>query len=302
MTAQELADELEVSVRTIYRDVESLHEAGVPLYGDAGRDGGYQLLSGYRTKLTGLNDDEAEAMFLAALPKAAAELGLGTVMAAAQRKIKAELAGRSGRVQERFLLDAPGWYNDGDQCPYLPGLAEAVWNQRRIKVRYRRWVEPTDVDRILDPYGVVLKSGKWYAVAACDGRINTYRVNQILELQATEEEFERPASFDLGEFWRARVTEFRTSLVQGEAVIRLSPYGRERLEHLVPTDVINAFNATMREDDGWFRATVPIESLTHAETEFLKFGADIEVLEPAALRDRLTVTAKALAKIYETRV
>ena len=107
MTAQQLADELEVSVRTVYRDVESLHEAGVPLYGDAGPAGGYQLLAGYRTRLTGLNSDEAEAMFLAALPGPAAELGLGSVMAAAQLKVKAalppELADRSGRIQERFV-------------------------------------------------------------------------------------------------------------------------------------------------------------------------------------------------------
>src|ERR1700733_3360998 len=118
LTAQDLADTLEVSVRTIYRDVLSLHAAGIPLYGDAGHGGGYQLLDGYRTRLTGLTADEAETLGLAGLPSAAAELGLGTAAAAAQLKLRAalpaELRERSARIEERFHLDAPGWYYDGD--------------------------------------------------------------------------------------------------------------------------------------------------------------------------------------------
>ncbi|NUR31249.1 MAG: WYL domain-containing protein [Catenulispora sp.] len=308
MTARQLADELEVSVRTVYRDVESLHEAGIPLYGDAGPAGGYQLLDGYRTRLTGLSADEAEAMFLAALPGPAAELGLGSVMAAAQLKVKAAmpaaLADRSGRSQRRFLLDAPGWYDDGDTSPFLPAVADAVWNQRRIRVRYRRWTVPTEVERTLAPYGIVLKTGKWYAVAESGGRVNTFRVNQILELEALdgdEGRFERPADFDLSGYWARQVAEFRTRLVQGEAMIRLSPDGRRRLEEVMASDVVNAVNATAEDDcerAGWIKATVPIESLTHAEGEFLKLGAGVEVLAPAALRERIAETAAGLARIY----
>jgi predicted DNA-binding transcriptional regulator YafY len=308
MTAAQLADELEVSVRTIYRDVESLHEAGIPLYGDAGPAGGYQLLDGYRTRLTGLSADEAEAMFLAALPGPAAELGLGSVMAAAQLKVKAampaELADRSGRIQQRFLLDAPGWYDDGDTSPFLPAVADAVWNQRRIRVRYRRWTVPTEVERTLAPYGIVLKTGKWYAVAESGGRVNTFRVNQILDLEAldgAEGRFERPAGFDLSGYWARQVAEFRIRLVQGEAMIRLSPDGRRRLEEVMASDVVNAVNASAEDDcerAGWIKATVPIESLTHAEGEFLKLGAGVEVLAPAALRERIAETAAGLARIY----
>jgi predicted DNA-binding transcriptional regulator YafY len=306
MTAQALADELDVSVRTIYRDVESLHEAGVPLYGDAGHAGGYQLLAGYRTRLTGLNQDEAEAMFLAALPGPAAELGLGSVMAAAQLKLKAamppELADRSGRIQERFLLDAPGWYHDGDQSPYLPAVADAVWNQRRIEVRYRRWAAPYEVTRTLEPYGVVLKAGRWYVIAQGGSRVNTYRVNQILELQELDETFERPADFDLSAYWRTQVTEFRSRLIQGNAVIGLSPEGRDRLPDLMTSDVVNAVDATAEDDserEGWIKATVPIESFTHAETEFLKLGAEVEVFAPRELRDRIANTAASLAALYQ---
>jgi predicted DNA-binding transcriptional regulator YafY len=131
LTAQQLADALEVSVRTIYRDAESLHTAGVPLYGDSGPAGGYQLLGGYRTRLTGMTAAEAEALSLAGIPRAAAELGLGTVLATAQLKLQAalpaELRERAGRIQERFHLDAPGWYHHGDTSPYLAAVADAVW-------------------------------------------------------------------------------------------------------------------------------------------------------------------------------
>lgn len=164
MTAQALADELEVSVRTIYRDVDSLHAAGVPLYGDPGWDGGYQLLDGYRTQLTGLTTDEAESLFLAGLPGPAAELGLGAVVTAAQLKLMAalpaELRDRAGRIRERFHLDAPGWYRESDRTPHLAAVADAVWNQHRLRVRYRRWSVPREVLRTLEPYGVVLKGGR----------------------------------------------------------------------------------------------------------------------------------------------
>ncbi|GLX02041.1 YafY family protein [Microtetraspora sp. NBRC 16547] len=306
LTARQLADELEVSVRTIYRDVESLHTAGIPLYGDAGHQGGYRLLDGFRTKLTGLTAQEAEALFLAGMPGPAAELGLGALAAAAELKIEAALppALREGarRVREHFHLDAPGWYHDGDQAPHLPEVAGAVWNKRVLHVLYRRWAAPCEVERRLEPYGLVLKAGKWYLVARCEGTMRTYRVNQILDLQVTDETFERPDGFDLAGHWREHLVDFRSRLFQGHAVIRLSPEGRERLSDEMSSAVIDAVDETAGAPDGqgWITATVPIESLTHAQKEFLKLGAEIEVLEPVELRRKLTEAAEALAALYTT--
>lgn len=305
LTAQQLADILEVSVRTIYRDIESLHAAGVPLYGDAGPAGGYQLLGGYRTRLTGLTAGEAEALFLTGIPQAAGDLGLGTVLATAQLKLQAalpaELRERSARVQERFHLDAPGWYHDGDSSPYLAAVADAVWNQRRIGVRYRRWEAPAEVTRQLDPHGLVLKAGKWYLVARSGEQLRTYRVNQILELTVLDEHFDRAAGFDLSAHWASQVTDFRARLYQGDATIRLSAAGRERLGEVLSSPVIDAVSQTAAGEDaaGWVTAVIPIESVQHAHGDLLRLGAEVEVLAPAQLRERMEQTARELTALYQ---
>lgn len=289
MTAAQLAEELEVSVRTVYRDVEALSAAGVPLYGDAGHAGGYRLLEGYRTRLTGLTTEEAEALFLAGAPGPAAELGLGSVLAAAQLKVRAalppELRVHADRISGRFHLDAPGWYADAEETPYLPAVAEAVWNGRVLRVLYRRWAEPTDVRRRLEPYGLVLKAGRWYVVAGPGPR--TFRVDQILELSSSEEEFTRPADFDLAAYWTAYQRDFHDRLYRGEAVVRLAPGVS------LPRAVVLRTDA-----DGWTVVRVPIESVGHAQGEFLRLGADVEVLEPFDLRTRLARTIAELAGIY----
>ncbi|WP_329125410.1 helix-turn-helix transcriptional regulator [Streptomyces sp. NBC_01465] len=289
MTAAQLAEELEVSVRTVYRDVEALHAAGVPLYGDAGHAGGYQVLAGYRTKLTGLNTGEAEALFLSGIPGPAAELGLGSVLAAAQLKLRAalpeELRGHVDRMQSRFHLDAPGWYAKDEPVPFLQDVADAVWNGRVIEVRYRRWKEPTEVDRRLEPYGLVLKAGRWYVIAGPWPR--TFRVDQILQLSQSDEEFTVPDGFDLAAYWQQYQADFRARLQRGEAVVRLTQRGAEALAVAWDPDA-----------DGRTTATVPIESVDHAHGEFLKLGADVEVVEPAELRDHLRETAAQLTALY----
>ncbi|MYW62663.1 WYL domain-containing protein [Streptomyces sp. SID8379] len=300
MTAAQLAAELEVSVRTVYRDVEALHAAGVPLYGDAGHAGGYRLLDGYRTRLTGLTTAEAEALFLSGAPGPAADLGLGPVLAAAQLKVRAalptELRAHADRISARFHLDAPGWYADEDTTEHLPAVAAAVWERRVLHVTYRRWREPTDVERRLEPYGLVLKAGRWYVVARADGAgPRTYRVDQILQLRCTQDEFAPPDDFDLAAYWQAYQDDFHRRLHTGEAVVRLAPGAADRLSGAAA----RAARTTGRaEPDGWTRAVLPVESQDRAHDDFLRLGADIEVLEPAALRDRIAATAAALARLY----
>ena len=307
LTARELAGELGVSVRTVYRDVESLGAAGVPLYADRGPAGGYQLLDGYRTRLTGLTADEAESLFLAGAPGPAAELGLGAVLAAAQLKLLAalpqELRSRAGRIPERFHLDAPGWFRDADQTPHLSAVADAVWNQQLIRVRYRRWAREREVTRPLEPLGLVLKGGVWYLVARASGQIRTYRVSHILELASLSERFERPAGFDLAEFWRSWSERFETGVYRGEAVVRLSPRALELLPYFFHPAATQAAreSAGPPDGDGWTQVVLPIESVEHARADLLRLGAEAEVLAPPELRERMAETVGALASLYRPR-
>ncbi|WP_439658134.1 helix-turn-helix transcriptional regulator [Lentzea sp. HUAS TT2] len=302
MTAQALADELEVSVRTIYRDVESLHGAGVPLYGDAGPSGGYQLLDGYRTRLTGLTEQEAESLFLAGLPGPAAELGLGDAVSAAQLKLMAALPAsmrdRASHMATRFHLDTPAWYYDPERSPFLEVVADAVWRERLLEVHYRRWRAPEDVTRVLRPLGLVLKAGRWYLVAQGDTRISTYRVSQIQAATVLEESFSRPAGFDLAAHWGASLEEFQARQYTGSAVLRLSPRGWEMFSsHVLPL-VARAAEESVVEDGGFFVVTIPIESLGHATGMVLRLGGEAEVLEPVQLREQVASEVRSLAALY----
>lgn len=310
MTAQELADELEVSVRTIYRDVDALSSSGVPVYADRGPDGGYSLLDGYRTQLTGMTADEADALALAGMPEAAAELGLSRVLSAAQLKVNAalpaELSDRAGRIAERFHLDAPGWFREAEHVPTLTGIADAVWNQRVIRVRYRRWStggrDPV-VDRELEPLGVVLKAGTWYLVAAThegSGEARTYRISRVQTLETLDVHFTRPDDFDLWRFWNHGTSALAETLYQAEATIRISPAGWELAGHVLRPHTARALGESSwpADDQGWRTAVIPVESLAEARSELLALGADVEVLDPPALRDLMRDAATGLAALY----
>jgi predicted DNA-binding transcriptional regulator YafY len=310
LTARELADELEVSIRTIYRDMDALSASGVPVYADRGPDGGYSLLEGYRTHLTGMTAEEADALALSGMPDAAAELGLGRVLAAAQLKVQAalpgELSDRAGRIAERFHLDAPGWFREADHVPTLTGVADAVWNQRLLRVRYRRWAtggrEP-EVERELEPLGLVLKAGTWYLVATPsgeEGEPRTYRVARILELETLDVRFDRPDGFDLWKYWHQRTQELTDALYQAEAEVRFSPRALELAPVLLRPHTARALveGRWPADEQGWVRAVIPIESLAHARSELLALGAEVEVLGPPALREQMAETARTMASLY----
>lgn len=304
MTAHALADALEVSVRTVYRDIEALQAASVPIFARAGHNGGFELVAGYRTRLNGMTRHEVEALFLVGLPGPAADLGLGPVATAARLEIAsalpAELRDGADRLQRRFLLDAPGWYHDDEAVPHLTVLADALWAGRAVQVEYRRWKAPTDVTRSLEPFGVVLKSGRWYVVARVVGsaRLTSYRVAKILQLEILPDTFQVPDEFDLATWWRDHVANLRERLVQGQATIRGSPEALERLADVARPDVVRATGASTVGADGWRRAVIPIESLVHAEAELLRLGAGVEVLEPPELRERLARTVAQMSTLY----
>lgn len=311
MTAPELARELEVSVRTIYRDIESLSASGVPVYADRGPAGGYQLLAGYRTRLTGLTSDEAGSLFLAGTPGAAAELGLGSVLAAAQLKLLAalppELAARAGRIQERFHLDVPGWFHDIESPSYLAAVADAVWTQTTAAVRYARW-DRSEVARTLEPLGLILKTGVWYVAARAvdgsgpDAQVRTYRVSRIRSIEPGEP-FERPPDFDLEAYWEQWSAGYADRVFRDEVIVRLSPWAMGLVGYAMGPVAARSARETASPPDaaGWVTVTLPIMTLEHAAYDLLRFGPQAEAIEPPELRRLVAGKAADVQHLYAVK-
>ncbi|MFF8258786.1 helix-turn-helix transcriptional regulator [Streptomyces virginiae] len=302
MTAPELAAELEVSVRTVYRDIDALGASGVPVLADRGPAGGYRLADGYRTRLTGLTDTQAGSLFLAGAPGPARDLGLGADLAAAQLKLQAalpaQLAGRARQIQDRFHLDATAWFRDADPVPHLARIAQAVWDQRVLHAHYRRW--RGDVRRRLHPLGLVLKGGIWYLVAGVEeDAVRTYRVARFLAVDTAEEGFERPAGFELAAYWQESTRRLDAALHRQTAQLRLSPRGRLRLPMQFGAAGTRALaDAGPPDADGWVLVALAVESEAVAVGDLLRLGTEAEVLGPPELRRALAETVTALADRY----
>ncbi|MFF5173892.1 helix-turn-helix transcriptional regulator [Micromonospora sp. NPDC000089] len=304
MTAAELARELEVSERTVYRDVLALSAAGVPVYADRGRAGGYRLLGGYRTRLTGLTRDEAEALFLAGLPGPAGEMGLADAVAGAELKVLAalppSLRDAPARTGQRFHLDVPGWFRESTPPRWLTELARAVWRDRVVELRYRRGER--EVTRRVEPYGLVLKSGTWYVVGRVDAVMRTYRVDRVVDVVVGEEGFVRDEGFDLGGYWREQAEAFLRQLLGAEITVRLSAAGLRALRFTAeaPFAYEEAVAAAGEPDgQGWVTTRLPVESVEVAYDLLLRLGPEVEVRDPPELRARLTDAARRLAALYD---
>ncbi|MGH8879866.1 MAG: helix-turn-helix transcriptional regulator [Stackebrandtia sp.] len=309
LTATQLAAELGVSPRTIARDATELAEAGIPVYAEQGRSGGYRLLEGFRTRLTGLGRAEVEALFLSGAPEALSGMGLDSAALAARLKVGAALAPSvreaPGRVGQRFHLDAPGWFRRMETPAVLAELSSAVWTDRLVEVRYRRGrrlsesEDPGTVERVLAPYGLVLKAGVWYLIARAGEDFRVYRVDRFESVEPTGTEFTRDEDFDLAAFWHRRSEDFAVSMLREWIAIRLSPTGLDRLNRV--TDATSAANAEFgaRDAGGWTAVRIPVETIDVAYEQMLALGPDAEVLEPAILRSRLAAAARETMKLYE---
>jgi predicted DNA-binding transcriptional regulator YafY len=301
MTASELAVELEVSVRTVHRDVEALSEAGVPIFAERGPLGGIRLVDGYRTRLTGMTSEEAQALFLSGLPGPAAELGLGTVVAAARLKVLAalppELRTRASRLVERFHLDASGWFQASEAVPHLAILSDAVWDAYRLEIEYER--SDRTVTRILEPLGLVIKAGVWYLVARTEDQIRTYRVSRVVAARRLDERFERPDAFDLASYWTESSAAYERDAPRQEVVVRVRPDRLGRLNAIVGERAAAAAERLDDHDDeGWIRLRLRVDWPLEVPASLLSVGSDIEVLEPVELRSRVVTLARRVLERY----
>jgi predicted DNA-binding transcriptional regulator YafY len=310
MTAGQLAAELEVSERTIYRDIDALSVAGVPIYADRGRDGGYALLDSYRTTLTGLTGDEVRALFMLSIPAPLDDLGMSGRLKAAMRKLAAALPeirrDDEARVRQRFHLDASWWFQGQEPIPHLSTVYDAVWLDRRLYIRYRLPLgQRVDVEQVIDPYGLVAKASVWYVVYGVQGRIRARRLSRLLDARMLQETFQRPVDFDLSAFWEAWCAEYESGRPVYTVRVRVAPQLAPELAwHLGqgvrgPTVEGREIEVVLPDEEGWVKVELAFESLEQARGQLLALGGAVEVLAPEALRLTMADYGRQIVKRYD---
>jgi predicted DNA-binding transcriptional regulator YafY len=235
MTAQELSRELEVSERTIYRDIEALGASGVPVYAESGPGGGCSLLDSYRTTLTGLNQDEVRALFTvcASVPAPLAKLGVARHLNDAMLKLSAALqndrrAGEADGVRQRLYLDSTPWFVTDEPTPCLQTIHRAVWEDRKLqlvrRIHFAGFID-TMMDHTVEPLGLVAKASVWHLVCASAGQVHVWRASQIVTAQMLDDHFQRPVGFNLGAFWTGWREAYECNRPQYKVMVRVAPQG-----------------------------------------------------------------------------
>jgi predicted DNA-binding transcriptional regulator YafY len=301
MTAVSLANELEVSERTIYRDINALSAAGVPIYGEPGREGGYSLLDSYRTSLTGLNEGEVRALFMMQIPDALVQLGMGQELKAAMLKLTAALPAThradEEKVRQRFYLDSTPWDVGETAVPHLQTIHQAVWQSQKLLLTYRLPYHGIELQHLVEPYGLVAKASTWYLVFYRDG----FRVHQVADLLAArmiDESFLRQAGFDLAAFWQDWCTRQAANRSLYSVTVRVAPHFVTYLPHYFGAQISNQIDSLT--PDKWLTLTLHFKSLAAARARLLGFGRAVEVLEPRALRASIQDHATQILAIYKT--
>lgn len=304
LTADDLAAELEVSPRTIYRDVDALSAAGVPVCGERGPEGGYFLLDGYRTSLTGLTGDELRAFFMLSIPQPLADLGIGQDLRQALLKLSAALPARGRseeqRVRQRFYLD-PTWWNAADEpVPHLAAVHQAVWQDRRLRIAYSYHAPPhVHVEQVVEPYGLAAKAGVWYLVYALAGTVRARRVADLDDAQALPEAFTHPADFDLPAFWQRWCAEYEESRSSYLVTVRVAPEMIPYLARVFGRQASTALaQAAPADEQGRITVQLAFESLFEARGRLLALGRAVEALAPLPLRLSIADHAARTVDLY----
>ncbi|HEY3063157.1 MAG TPA: YafY family protein [Chloroflexota bacterium] len=298
MTAGALAERLEVSTRTIYRDLDALSAAGVPIYAERGNGGACCLPQGYRVRLNGLSEAEVQALSLAAPARILSDLGLTEHAAAAARKlIRAlpdALRSPAESARSRILVDASGWDAPSEPVSQLGALQQAVWHDQRVAIDYTR-ADGTSVERMVDPLGLVAKGSVWYLVASVGGQVRTYRAARVSAVRPTGEAASRPAGFELASFWRESSAAFKAALPRFTVQVRVTAQAVESVRN---ARRVRIESEAPPAEDGRVVMELTFDTEAEAQAFALGHGLDVEVLEPAALRQAVAHVAAEVAMRY----
>jgi len=302
MTTSELAARLEVSERTIHRDMEALSTAGIPVYAERGSSGGWTLMDGYRTNLTGLHTDEMMSLLLAHPSQTLSELGLHKEYDSALLKLLASLPQTlqddAEFVRERIHVDGAGWNTGGNSSAWLPLVQEAVWEAKQLMIHYPSSSQPDVTERTIEPLGLVVKGNAWYVAArTLEGTNRTYRISRIEHASKSEQSFDRPADFNLAAYWDASVQNFKTNLPRYEATIQVHSAVLTRIEYARFATILH--KEPVNDKPQWSTARIQFDTLESAASYLLGYGPDAVVIAPQELRDLVLRQAEAIVKAYQ---
>jgi predicted DNA-binding transcriptional regulator YafY len=305
MTARTLAAELEVTERTIYRDLTALSASGVPVYTERGPGGGVGLVEEYRTSLTGLTPDEARALFMIRVPAPLTQLGVGKEFKAALLKLSAALPdsrrAEEERARQRILLDSSWWFQAGEAVPCLQTVQQALWQDRPLRVQVRSDFFNTHFEQDVEPYGLVAKASVWYLVHGRAGNMHVTRLSQVVVAEILPDNFARPADFDLAAFWEKWCSEYEAQAPY-LARVRISPEVLPMLRYYLEERARDSLGDNPASDaDGWVTLDLPFESFITARTRLLGLGRAVEVLSPEPLRKSLVDFAEQIVGFYKGR-
>lgn len=302
ITARELATRLEVSERTVHRDMEALSMAGIPVYAERGAHGGWALVDEYRTNLTGLKKEEIQALFLTQPHQLLADLGLEKASNAALIKLFAVIPstnrGDAEYARQRIHIDVTGWNRPEEAIAFLPLIQQAVWQERKLEITYDRG-ECDAVERVVDPLGLVAKGSVWYLVAAVDGEMRSYRISRIRGAKMMDEVCAHPEGFDLAAYWEQSTARFKASLPRYAATVRVSPEIFPRLGFAGRFARIEKTGEP--DEEGWRTVDIRFDVEEIACEYVLSFGPQIEVIEPDSLREKVVEMARSVIDFYEQR-
>ncbi len=300
ITARELSRRLEVSERTIHRDMESLSAAGIPVYAERGCSGGWALVEEYNTNLTGLSLPEIQALFVAGPSRVLADIGLEKAGDAAFIKLLAALPSIHRKdaeyMRQRVFIDPTGWNRADEAFPSLSTIQEAVWQERRLVITYQR-LECDPLVREVDPLGLVAKGSVWYLVAAADDEIRSYRVSRVISAEILDEPSARPEGFDLAGYWEQSTARFKQNLPRYQVKVRASPRALLFMPYAGRFAKIEQTGSPDKE--GWAEVVVRFDVEEVACEYVLSFGSQMEVLEPASLREKVIAMAQGVIDFYK---
>jgi predicted DNA-binding transcriptional regulator YafY len=301
ITSRELAKTLEVSERTIFRDMESLSISGIPVLAERGREGGWKLAEGYRTSLTGMNSKEIAALLLPADPHILQALGIEEDFSSAFRKLQAAASGQSvtpfSFLSERIHIDGAGWHPSRETHPCLTSLQEAVWETRKVRITYVRGEESTE--RLIAPLGLVAKRGVWYVVADTGGELRTYRVSRITSAEVTDDIFNRPADFHLANYWEASTLAFKSALPRYPAKLYVLDSNMRALQQ---ERYVSILQQSASNRPGWLSCEVEFNTPESAARIILSLSPGIRAASPEELVDSVSRILRETAALYEENV